>query len=82
VPENTPPPPTSNRSSYSTRAQISTVELQDLADAVDELTQASIGSDLSFELRIELSGDELPSEDVVERLNKILQQISERLRLK
>ncbi len=48
-------------------------ELQDLADTLGELGNASAGVDLKYRVRIELGGN--PSKDVLERVNKILQKI-------
>jgi hypothetical protein len=56
-------------------------EIQDLADCIASISQAAIGFDLKFRLRIELSGSSRPPEDVVAKLNLLLQEISDNLKL-
>jgi hypothetical protein len=56
-------------------------EIQDLADVIGELTSAAVGNDLKLHLRIELSGDTPPKDDVVEKLNKILKNVTDKLKL-
>jgi hypothetical protein len=59
-------------------AELRSNELQDLADVVGELIEATAGYPLKFQMRIELEAPE----DVVEKVNKIVQGVSEELRLK
>jgi uncharacterized protein YoxC len=56
-------------------------EIQDLADAVANIGQAAVGFDLKLHLRLELSGVSRPPDDVVTKINLLLQDISEKLRL-
>jgi len=56
-------------------------EIQDLADAVANIGQAAVGFDLKLHLRLELSGASRPPDDVVTKINLLLQEISEKLRL-
>ena len=55
--------------------------IQDLADHIPEIAQASAGSDLSFNIRIELGGDTAPDQAVVDKLNALLSEVSDDLRL-
>jgi hypothetical protein len=43
--------------------------------------QAAVGFDLKFHLRLELSGATRPSNDVVTKINLLLQEVSAKLRL-
>lgn len=56
-------------------------EIQDLADMISELTAAAAGNDLKFHLRIELGGDVQPQSETIDKLNKILKDISVNLKL-
>src|SRR5437870_2508507 len=56
-------------------------EIQDLADAVANIGQAAVGFDIKFRLRLELRGASRPPDDVVAKINLLLQDISEKLRL-
>ena len=63
-------------------AELRLNELQDLADSIASIRQAAVGFDLKFRLRLELSGASRPPDDVVTKLNLLLQDISEKLRLR
>lgn len=56
-------------------------ELQDFVERIAEIKSAAAGTDLKFKLQIEI-GDSQPSDDVIARLNQLLQEISEKLDLK
>ncbi len=56
-------------------------ELQDLADQIGSVQTAAIGYDLRFHLRIEVGGDKQPPENVVQRLNELLREVSTALTL-
>ena len=56
-------------------------EIQDLAEVIGDLTGAAVGSELNFHLRIELSGDGPVKDDLIEKLNKILQEVNDKLKL-
>jgi len=55
-------------------------EIQDLADVIGELTAAAAGNDLKFHLRIELGGEIPPQNEIPEKLNKILKDVSDNLK--
>jgi hypothetical protein len=63
-------------------AELRLNELQDLADSLANIRQAAVGFDLKFRLRLELSGASRPHDDVVAKINMLLQDISEKLRLR
>ena len=55
--------------------------IQDLADHIPGITQAAAGSALSFNIRIELGDDAVPDQAVVDKINDLLSQVSDDLRL-
>ena len=55
--------------------------IQDLADQIPEIAKAAVGSDLKFNIRVELGGDKPPAAEAVERINELLAEVSENLRL-
>jgi hypothetical protein len=63
-------------------AELRLNELQDLADSIASIRQAAVGFDLKFRLRLELSGASRPPDDMVAKINLLLQDISEQLRLR
>ena len=56
--------------------------IQDLADQIPEITRAAIGNDLKFNVRVEFGGKEPPSAEAVERINALLAEVSNMLRLR
>jgi len=61
-------------------ADLETHELQDLADVVGDLKKAAAGYELKIHVRIELGGN--PPEEVVEKVNGVLEGVAEKLRIK
>ena len=55
--------------------------IQDLADHIPEIAQAAAGSALSFNIRIELGDDATPDQAVVDKINDLLSQVSDDLKL-
>ena len=55
-------------------------EVQNLADKVGELKKTAVGRDLTFYFRLELDGADDPPEETIERLNRLLKEVSESLR--
>jgi hypothetical protein len=53
-----------------------------LAEQVADIKKAAVGLDLKFCMRIELGGVQSPSEEPVVEINKILGEISDKLKLK
>ena len=55
--------------------------IQDLADQIPDMAQAAVGSALKFNVRIELGGDTAPDPEVVEKINALLSEVSDDLKL-
>ena len=55
--------------------------IQDLADQIPEIAQAAVGSQLKFNIRIELGGEAAPDPEVVEKINALLAEVSDDLKL-
>ena len=55
--------------------------IQDLADQIPDIAQAAVGNELKFNVRIELGGDTTPDPAVVEKINALLSEVSDDLKL-
>ena len=55
--------------------------IQDLADQIPDIAQAAVGSALKFNVRIELGGDAAPAPAVVDKINALLSEVSDDLKL-
>ena len=55
--------------------------IQDLADQIPDIAQAAAGSALNFNVRIELGGETTPDPVVVEKINALLSEVSDDLKL-
>lgn len=62
-------------------AELAPHQVQDFADVMSELVEATVGRDLKIKIQIELGGNEPVSEEVVARVNRVLEKVSEDLRL-
>jgi hypothetical protein len=62
-------------------AELSTAQLQDLADKVGELVKSAGGQEMNFKIQISLEDDEGDNEEVVSKINQLLKEISENLQL-
>jgi len=80
-PPQRPAPPQPTPGVLVAEADLRLNEIQDLADAVANIGQAAVGFDLKFRLRLELRGASRPPDDVVTKINLLLQEISTNLRL-
>ena len=56
--------------------------IQDLADQIPSITAAAVGTNLKFNIRVEFGGETPPDPDAVEKINKLLAEVSENLKLK
>ncbi len=56
-------------------------EIQNLNDQLSELTKATVGLGLKFHVRIELGTGSLVPEKTIARVNALLAEVSEKLRL-
>ena len=61
---------------------VKTHELQNLAEKIADIKNAAAGIDLKFKVQVELGGESAPSNEVISRINEILQEIAENLELK
>ena len=55
--------------------------IQDLADQIPNITKAAIGNDLKFNVRVEFGGETAPPPEAVKRINELLSEVSDDLRL-
>ncbi len=51
-------------------------EIQDLADILGELGKVTAGYDMKFILKIELGGTISPPDEIVEKVDKLLKDVS------
>jgi hypothetical protein len=65
----------------SASAELRGNELQDLAEAVAEITKAAAGHEIKYVVRIDLGGDKPAPDAVVEEVNKALAKVSNKLKL-
>jgi hypothetical protein len=56
-------------------------EIQNLNDQISDLTKASVGLDLKFHVRIEVGPASQVSDETVAKMNELLAEVSEKLRL-
>jgi hypothetical protein len=63
------------------QADLKPAQVQDLADHVGELSRVAVGHEVRMNFRIEVGGAKPLPPDVLARLNEILRQVSEDLRL-
>ena len=55
--------------------------IQDLAELVPKILEAAVGDPIVFKVRVQFGGDEVPDRAKVERINELLADVSEELRL-
>ncbi|MCY4603567.1 MAG: DUF499 domain-containing protein [Gemmatimonadetes bacterium] len=55
--------------------------IQDLAEQIPELTKAAVGTPLKFNIRIEFGGETKPDPEAVEKINELLAEVSDKLKL-
>ncbi|MBI4318932.1 MAG: hypothetical protein HY675_10605 [Chloroflexi bacterium] len=79
-----PPPPIVRAGVKMAEADLETGEIQDLADNVAAIKTAATaaGCTIKFRVMIELSGKEAVPDNVVEKVNEVLAEISSKLRLR
>ena len=78
-----------SRHSRQTRPGLLTAEavleangIQDLADQIPEIAKAAVGNDLKFNIRVEFGGKDSPPAEAVARINDLLSDVSDALRLR
>ena len=57
-------------------------EIQNLNDQISDLTKASVGLALKFHVRIELGPASQVSDETVAKMNELLEEVSDKLRLR
>jgi hypothetical protein len=62
-------------------APLQVEEIQNLSDSIADLMKAAVGLNLKFHLRVELGPAERVSNEAVARVNELLQEVSEKLKL-
>ena len=55
--------------------------IQDLADQIPEIAKAAIGNSITFNVRIEFSGETPPNPEQVQKINELLSEVSDDLKL-
>jgi hypothetical protein len=80
TPAPTPTPPKSGN--LTAAASLRAHQVQELAEQMPALTKAAVGLDISFYLGIEIGNSPALSEEVIEKINQVLQQVSEELKLR
>jgi len=55
--------------------------IQDLADQIPDITKAAVRNDLKFNLRIEFGGETAPDPEAVDKINTLLSEVSDELKL-
>jgi len=73
----TPPPPPTG---LVAEAQLEPEQIQDLAEKLPDLLHAAAGLELRLQLRVELGGTPQPT--VLEKIGRVLREVSEKLRLR
>ena len=83
IPKEEPPlpPPPPPPDVLVAEAYLEPNQIQDLADQIPELTKTAAGQDLKYHLRIELKGDVRAREELSNKINRLLDKISDKLHL-
>lgn len=63
------------------QAELEASGIQDLADQIPAIIKAAVGAGIVFNVRIEVGGETPPDPEIVEKLNKLLGEISDELKL-
>jgi len=64
-----------------TEAPLQVDEIQNLSDQIADLMKAAVGLNLQFHLRIELGPASQVSDETIARVNELLYEVSDKLRL-
>jgi hypothetical protein len=63
-------------------AYLKSSEVQELADQIGDVSNATVGYDLRIQVRVEVGGDgKRPPEEVVAKINSKLDEVSKNLKL-
>ena len=55
--------------------------IQDLADQIPGITKAAVGTELKFNVRVDFGGETPPDPEAVKKINELLSEVSDELRL-
>ena len=55
--------------------------IQDLADQIPAIFKAAVGNTLKFNIRIEFGGETTPDPEAVKKINELLAEVSDKLKL-
>ena len=61
-------------------AELEASGIQDLSEQIPDILKATVGTALRFKLRIELGDETLTDNETVEKLNKLLSEVSDKLK--
>ena len=78
-----PVPPPSRPGVITAEADLSSNELQDFNDNLPDILKAAaeMNSSVTFRLRMELTGTPQPSSEAIGKINRLLQEVSSKLKL-
>ena len=62
-------------------AELEASGIQDLSDQIPDIIEAAVGAGIRFNVRIELGGKTPPDPEIVDKLNKLLGEVSDDLKL-
>jgi hypothetical protein len=77
-----PPPVVEQHRGRVAQAELRSDEIQNLADAIGEITKVAAGHDLKVHVEISLGGDKVPPDEVVLKIDELLHSVSEKLKLR
>ena len=77
-----PDPPPYSSGVLVAEADLEAHGIQDLADQIPDITTAAVGTGLKFNIRIEFGGETPPDPEAVEKINELLAEVDDTLRLK
>ena len=53
-----------------------------MAARIPDITEAAVGTGLKFNIRVEFGGESRPDPEVVEKINQLLAEVDDALKLK
>ena len=76
-----PDPPPYTPGVLVAKADLEAHGIQDLADQIPDITAAAVGTGLKFNIRIEFGGETRPDPEAVEKINALLAEVDDTLKL-
>ena len=77
-----PDPPPYRAGVLIAAADLEPYGIQDLADQIPAITEAAVGTNLKFNIRVEFGGETPPDPEAVDKINELLAEVDDTLRLK